>query len=84
MKLNGVFCEVFHIKCIRPHITSLDNCCCVMLVFRNVPFDCEEEDIEELFAQFGEIVYCKQVINPDTGVPKGKYDRKYVYTYVHV
>jgi nucleolar protein 4 len=38
---------------------------------RNVPFDCEEEDIEELFAQFGEIVYCKQVINPDTGVPKG-------------
>ena len=42
-----------------------------LLPFRNVPFDCEEEDIADLFSQFGEIVYCKQVINQDTGVPKG-------------
>ena len=40
---------------------------------RNLPFDCGEEDISEAFAVFGDIVYCKQVINHETDVPKGMF-----------
>ena len=47
----------------------MDYCC----LCRNLPFDCGEEDISEAFAVFGDIVYCKQVINHETDVPKGTY-----------
>ena len=59
--------------------TNISACCvcgfamhCYCLC-RNLPFDCVEEDISDTFAEFGDIVYCRQVINRETDIPKGKY-----------
>ena len=48
----------------------MSHYCCLC---RNLPFDCGEEDISDAFAEFGDIVYCKQVINQETDIPKGTY-----------
>ncbi|KAK1784646.1 hypothetical protein P4O66_003329 [Electrophorus voltai] len=38
---------------------------------RNLSFDSEEEGIEEILLQFGELNYVKVVLHPDTGLSKG-------------
>lgn len=42
------------------------------LICRNVPFDIDEESLEDEFSEFGKINYVKIVVNPKTGQPKGK------------
>ena len=39
--------------------------------YRNVPFDTDEESLEDAFSEYGKINYVKMVINPKTGQPKG-------------
>ena len=39
--------------------------------YRNVPFDTDEESLEDVFSEYGKINYVKMVINPKTGQPKG-------------
>uniref|UniRef100_A0AAX7V5W5 RNA-binding protein 28 n=1 Tax=Astatotilapia calliptera TaxID=8154 RepID=A0AAX7V5W5_ASTCA len=39
--------------------------------FRNLSFDTEEEDLEEVLLQFGELNYIKIVLHPDTEHSKG-------------
>jgi len=41
------------------------------MFIRNLPFTCEEEDVVELFSQFGAVNYAKLVIDRASGVPKG-------------
>ncbi|XP_067674019.1 RNA-binding protein 28-like [Haliotis asinina] len=41
------------------------------LFIRNVPFRCEEEDLQDVLSDFGNIVYCKLVMDPYTQHPKG-------------
>ncbi|KAI8489443.1 RNA-binding protein 28 [Branchiostoma belcheri] len=38
---------------------------------RNLSYDSQEEDVEELFLQFGGIKYCKLVMDPDTEHSRG-------------
>lgn len=38
---------------------------------RNLPFDAEEEDVEEQLEQFGELVYSKVVVDPNTEASRG-------------
>lgn len=40
--------------------------------FRNLSFDTEEEDLEEVLLQFGELNYIKIVLHPDTEHSKGQ------------
>lgn len=49
---------------------------------RNVPFDIDEESLEDEFSEYGKINYVKIVINPKTGQPKGKV-RNLLYVYKH-
>lgn len=49
---------------------------------RNVPFDIDEESLEDEFSEYGKINYVKIVINPKTGQPKGKV-RNLLYIYKH-
>ncbi|XP_048236674.1 RNA-binding protein 28-like [Haliotis rufescens] len=41
------------------------------LFIRNVPFRCEEDDLQDVLSDFGNIVYCKLVMDPYTQHPKG-------------
>ncbi|XP_046583264.1 RNA-binding protein 28-like [Haliotis rubra] len=41
------------------------------LFIRNVPFRCEEEDLQDVLSDFGNIVYCKLVMDPYTQHAKG-------------
>ena len=57
--------------------------------YRNVPFDTDEESLEEAFSEYGKINYVKMVINPKTGQPKGIVEwlfffLKPICTYIHV
>lgn len=37
-----------------------------------MPFDIDEESLEDEFSEYGKINYVKIVVNPKTGQPKGK------------
>ncbi len=37
----------------------------------NLPFSATEEELEELFAQFGEVISVKLITDRDTGRPRG-------------
>ena len=39
---------------------------------RNVPYDADETDLKEHFAQFGPVRYCRTVFDPETGMSRGK------------
>ena len=41
------------------------------MFIRNVSFDSTEEALQELFEQFGDIEYCKLVVDKRTGHSKG-------------
>ncbi|CAL1541094.1 unnamed protein product [Lymnaea stagnalis] len=41
------------------------------LFIRNMPFNTEEEDLYEFFSQFGDVKYCKIVMDFLSGMPKG-------------
>ncbi|XP_062860354.1 RNA-binding protein 28 isoform X2 [Trichomycterus rosablanca] len=41
------------------------------LFIRNLSFDSEEEGLEEVLLQFGELRYVRVVVHPETGLPKG-------------
>ena len=47
------------------------NKCIIIVIFRNLPFDAEEEDVEELFSQFGDMNYCRIVRDPNTDFSRG-------------
>lgn len=49
------------------------------LICRNVPFDIDEESLEDEFSEYGKINYVKIVVNPKTGQPKGNTKRKEIY-----
>ena len=57
-------------------------------VFRNLSFDTEEEDLEEKFEEYGELTYCRIVVDPNTERSRGKvpyevshqYQRKFYET----
>ena len=38
---------------------------------RNVPYDADEADLKEHFAQFGPVRYCRTVFDPETGMSRG-------------
>ncbi|XP_065897360.1 RNA-binding protein 28-like [Dysidea avara] len=38
---------------------------------RNLSFDTDEDDLTDMFTEFGNISYCKIVMNTQTGLPKG-------------
>ena len=40
-------------------------------VFRNLSFDTEEEDLEDKFEEYGELAFCKIVVDPNTERSKG-------------
>ncbi|XP_062615574.1 RNA-binding protein 28-like [Saccostrea cucullata] len=42
------------------------------LFIRNVPFEADEDSLEEVFSEYGKINYVKIVMNHQTGQPKGK------------
>ena len=44
----------------------------VNLRFRNLSFDTEEEGLEEVLLQYGELNYVKIVLHPDTEHSKGQ------------
>lgn len=45
-----------------------------------MPFDIDEESLEDEFSEYGKINYVKIVVNPKTGQPKGKV-RNLLYIY---
>lgn len=47
-----------------------------MATVRNLSFDSEEEGLEEVLLQFGELNYVRVVMNPDTGVSKGIFNNQ--------
>lgn len=47
-----------------------------------MPFDIDEESLEDEFSEYGKINYVKIVVNPKTGQPKGKV-RNLLYIYKH-
>lgn len=47
-----------------------------------MPFDIDEESLEDEFSEYGKINYVKIVINPKTGQPKGKL-KNLLYIYKH-
>lgn len=49
------------------------------LFYRNVPFDIDEESLEDEFSEYGKINYVKIVVNPKTGQPKGKVKNLFFY-----
>lgn len=49
------------------------------LFCRNVPFDIDEESLEDEFSEYGKINYVKIVVNPKTGQPKGKVKKLFFY-----
>ena len=57
-------------------------------VFRNLSFDTEEEDLEEKFEEYGELTYCRIVVDPNTERSRSKvpyevshqYQRKFYET----
>ena len=38
---------------------------------RNLSFDTDEDDLHDMFSDFGDISYCKIVVNQHTGLSKG-------------
>lgn len=44
-----------------------------------MPFDIDEESLEDEFSEYGKINYVKIVVNPKTGQPKGRV-RNLLYT----
>jgi len=52
-----------------------DQCC---FSCRNLDYHCEEDELEEKFADFGDVSYARIVIDRETGVAKGK-KKKEVY-----
>ncbi|XP_078000315.1 RNA-binding protein 28-like [Glandiceps talaboti] len=38
---------------------------------RNIPFDLEEEDLADTFTEYGQLVYCKLLTDPDTERSRG-------------
>ena len=40
-------------------------------VFRNLSFDTEEEDLEDKFEEYGELAFCKIVVDPNTERSRG-------------
>ena len=40
-------------------------------IYRNLSFDTEQEDLEEKFEQYGELVYCRIVVDPNTERSRG-------------
>lgn len=41
-------------------------------IFRNLSFKRTDEDLEEHFTKFGEVEYCRVVVDPQTEHSKGK------------
>ncbi|MFC1572786.1 RNA recognition motif domain-containing protein [Candidatus Eisenbacteria bacterium] len=37
----------------------------------NIPFQCSEEDLNELFSAYGEVVSAKMIMDRETGRPRG-------------
>lgn len=44
-----------------------------------MPFDIDEESLEDEFSEYGKINYVKIVVNPKTGQPKGKVKNLFFY-----
>ena len=42
-----------------------------MLSYRNLSFDTDEDDLYDMFSEFGDISYCRIVVNQQTGLSKG-------------
>ena len=40
-------------------------------ILRNLSFDTDEDDLHDMFSEFGDINYCKIVVNQQTGLSKG-------------
>lgn len=43
---------------------------------RNLAFDTDEEGLEEVLLQFGELNYVRVVMNADTGCSKGSFSQQ--------
>lgn len=41
------------------------------MLHRNLSFDTDEDDLHDMFSEFGDISYCKIVVNQQTGLSKG-------------
>ena len=41
------------------------------MFYRNLSFDTDEDDLHDMFSEFGDISYCKIVVNQQTGLSKG-------------
>ena len=49
-----------------------------------MPFDVAEDELRELFMQFGGVRYCRLVSNPDTGMARGRHTLMYrVISFLH-
>ena len=49
----------------------IDLSCDLIVLYRNLSFDSEEEDLGELLQQFGDLKYVRIVLHPDTEHSKG-------------
>lgn len=47
-----------------------------------MPFDIDEESLEDEFSEYGKINYVKIVVNPKTGQPKGNVNNLF-FVYKH-
>ena len=60
-------CVCNHLWCIVKYIVMV----CLVCVYRNLSFDTDEDDLYDMFSEFGDISYCKIVINQQTQLSKG-------------